>query len=170
MKNHGALPCASHLRRDYLPKVFDVNHDELKARVEAATSVVVVTDEASDSQDRFVLHILFILPVTSSDETQMKAVTVDLVNLENVNATTVSQAIIKTLNKFNVNFNKVSAFVTDNASYMTKTVRNLQGILPHCVHLSCNAHILSLVGETWRLQSYICSLFFTKAAVPRVYS
>ena len=80
----------------------------------------------------------------------MKAVTVDLVNLENVNATTVSQAIIKTLNKFNVNFNKVSAFVTDNASYMTKTMRNLQGILPHCVHLSCNAHILSLVGETWR--------------------
>ena len=150
VKNLGALPCVSHLRRDYLPKVFDVNHDELKARVEAATSVVVVTDEASDSQDRFVLHILFILPVTSSDETQMKAVTVDLVNLENVNATTVSQAIIKTLNKFNVNFNKVSAFVTDNASYMTKTMRNLQGILPHCVHLSCNAHILSLVGETWR--------------------
>jgi hypothetical protein len=150
VKNLGALPFSSHLRSDYLPKVFDVNLEQLKTQVEAASSVVVVTDEASDSQDRFVLHVLFILPVTSCDETQMKAVTVDLVYLENVNATTVSQAIIKTLNKFNVNFDKVSAFVTDNASYMTKAMTIMHGLLPHCVHMTCNAHILSLVGETWR--------------------
>ena len=150
VKNVGTLPSSSQLRNHYLPKVFDVNHDEFKARVAAASSIVVVTDEASDSQDRFVLHVLFVLPVTSSDETQMEAVTVDLVYLEHVNATTVSQTIIQTLGKFNVDFNKVSAFVTDNASYMTKAMSNLKGLLPHCVHMTCNAHILSLVGETWR--------------------
>ena len=109
MKNVGTLPSSSQLQNHYLPKVFDVNHDEFKARVAAASSIVVLTDEASDSQDRFVLHVLFVLPVTSSDETQMEAVTVDLVYLEHVNATTVSQTIIQTLGKFNVDFNKVSA-------------------------------------------------------------
>jgi hypothetical protein len=150
VKNLGALPTSSLLRSQYLPQVFEVNHQELKERVAAAPSVVVVTDEASDAQDRFVLHVLFVLPVTSATDVQMEAVTVDLVYLDEVNNTTVSQTIIQTLAKYNVDFNKVSGFVTDNASYMTKAMANLKCLLPNCIHMTCNAHILSLVGETWR--------------------
>ena len=150
VKNLGALPSSSQLRSQYLPKVFEVNHQELKERVAAATSVVVVTDEASDSQDRYVLHVLFVLPVTSADDLQMEALTVDLVYLNEVNATTVSQTIVQTLAKYNVDFNKVTGFVTDNASYMTKAMETLKCLLPNCIHMTCNAHILSLVGETWR--------------------
>ena len=62
-----------------------------------ASSLVIVVDEASDSQDCFVLHVLFVLPVTRSDDDenkmQMQAVTVDLVYLQNTNATNVSQAV-----------------------------------------------------------------------------
>lgn len=43
------------------------------------------------------LHVLFVLPVTRSDDDenkmQMQAVTVDLVYLQNTNATNVSQAV-----------------------------------------------------------------------------
>jgi hypothetical protein len=97
-----------------------------------------------------VLHVLFVQPVTGDVKTQMEVLTVDLVYLDLVNATTVSQAIIQTLVKYNVDFNNVSGFVTDNASYMTKAMGILGGLLPNCVHMTCNAHILSLVGETWR--------------------
>ena len=150
VKNLGALPTSQQLRSHYVPKVFDVLQQEVKLKVASASSIVIVTDEASDAQDRFVLHVLFILPVADVNQTQMEALTVDLIYLEHVNATTVSQAIMQTLSKYNVDFNKVSAFTTDNASYMSKAYGILKGLLPYCVHITCNAHIMSLVGEIWR--------------------
>jgi len=66
-----------------------------------------------------------------------------------LNGTTVSQAIIQCLSKYGVEFNNVCSFVTDNASYMTKAYGNLKGLLPNCVHITCNTHIMNLVGETW---------------------
>ncbi|KAL1398934.1 hypothetical protein pipiens_008585 [Culex pipiens pipiens] len=95
-------------------------------------------------QDRFILHIVFILPVTSGQQDKMEAVTADLVFLDKVNATTVSRAIIQTLTKFDVDFDKVVVVLTDNATYMTKAVTSLKVLLPNCIHLTCNAHILSL--------------------------
>jgi len=80
----------------------------------------------------------------------MEVLTVDLIYLEHVNGTTVSQAIMQTLSKYDVDLNKVSAFITDNASYMSKNFGILKGLLPNCVHVTCNAHIMNLVGETWR--------------------
>lgn len=150
VKNLGQLPNSSHLRKEYLPKVFDQNQKELEARVKTSTSIAIITDEASDSQDRFVLHVIFVLPVTTSEQEKMEAVTADIIYLEHVNATTVSQSIIKTLAKYGVNFDAVTAFVTDNATYMTKAFENLKGLLPCCIHMTCNAHILGLIGEVWR--------------------
>lgn len=63
IKNIGQLPNSANLRRDYLLKVFDFNQEK-QMRVKMADSVVLVTDEASYVQDRFVLHVVFILPVT----------------------------------------------------------------------------------------------------------
>jgi len=67
----------------------------------------------------------------------MEVLTVDLIYLEHVNGTTVSQAIMQTLSKYDVDFNKVSAFITDNASYMSKNFGILKGLLPNCVHVTC---------------------------------
>jgi hypothetical protein len=156
IKNMGLLPTATVLRHDYLPKVQEVLQEELRAKVSSATSISIVTDEASDSQDRYVLHILFIPQILSTSSTSfletstLEVLCVDLVYLEVVNATTVSQAIMQCLNKYTVEFNKVCSIVTDNASYMTKAYGNLKGLLPNCVHITCNAHIMNLVGETWR--------------------
>ncbi|KAL1373681.1 hypothetical protein pipiens_018518 [Culex pipiens pipiens] len=150
VKNLGVLPQSTTLRSQVLPKVFDVAQQELRERVAAASSIVIAADEASDQQDRFILHIVFILPVTSGQQDKMEAVTADLVFLDKVNATTVSRAIIQTLTKFDVDFDKVVVVLTDNATYMTKAVTSLKVLLPNCIHLTCNAHILSLVGETFR--------------------
>ncbi|XP_052562030.1 uncharacterized protein LOC120427632 isoform X1 [Culex pipiens pallens] len=150
VKNLGVLPQSTTLRSQVLPKVFDVAQQELRERVAAASSIVIASDEASDQQDRFILHIVFILPVTSGQQDKMEAVTANLVFLDKVNATTVSRAIIQTLTKFDVDFDKVVVVLTDNATYMTKAVTSLKVLLPNCIHLTCNGHILSLVGETFR--------------------
>ena len=76
-----------------------------------------------------------------------------------MNATTVSQSIIGTLNKFEVGFNNVSAVVTDNASYMLKTEGIWKDLLPNVVHITCNAHILSLVGRSLALKLFLYTAF-----------
>ena len=114
ISNLGSLPFSQQLRSHYLPKVFEMHKQDLLAKIAAADSLSIVTDEASDSQDCFVLHVLFILPITTADQTHMEAVTAAFIYLERVNAIIVSQAIINTLTaEYNINLNKVSAFVTD---------------------------------------------------------
>ena len=59
----------------------------------------------------------------------------------------------------NVQFNDVIALVSDNAAYMKKCfVDNLRGLLPNAVHVTCWAHILSLVGEEFRAALQVCDL------------
>ena len=116
----------------------------------SCTSVAIVTDEASDAQDRFGLHILFITEVDTTSELSPAAYLADIVYLEKVNAVTVSQAVLTCVANMGASCNNVSAFVTDNASYMSKAFEKMIGILPNAVHCTCNTHILSLIGETWR--------------------
>jgi len=123
--------------------VFKNHKEQLKALLSAASSVAIVTDEASDAQDRFGLHILFIPEVDTTSELSPAAYLANIIYLEKVNAVTVSQAVLTCLANMGVSYNNDSAFVTDNALYMSKTFEKMTGILP-------NAHILSLVGETWR--------------------
>ena len=67
----------------------------LRAKVSFAPSISIVTDEGSDSLDRYVLHILLIPKILSTSlmpSLETSALRVDRVYLEVVNATTVSQA------------------------------------------------------------------------------
>jgi len=149
--NLGVLPASQHLRTDYQQKVFSNYKEQLKAFLSAAPSVAIVTDEASDAQDRFGLHILFIPEVDATSDFSPAAYLADIIYLEKVNAVTVSQAVLLTrVANMGISYNNVSAFVSDNASYMSKAFEKMTGILPNAVHCTCNAHILSLVGETWR--------------------
>uniref|UniRef100_H3AWM1 HAT C-terminal dimerisation domain-containing protein n=1 Tax=Latimeria chalumnae TaxID=7897 RepID=H3AWM1_LATCH len=109
----------------------------------------VVTNESTDAQDQYVLHILFVLKDTSDSE--LKAVLADAMYLQAVKYNTISQAIVKCLNTFGVVFNNTSAFISDNASYMSKAYNQvLQGLLPKSVHLTCNAHIVALASDKWK--------------------
>ena len=63
----------------------------------------------------------------------------------------IAQVIIRTLNSLGIDFNNVLALVSDNAAYMKKCFNDsLRGLLPIAVHVTCWAHILSLVGEEFR--------------------
>ena len=68
-----------------------------------------------------------------------------------MNNVSIAQVIIRTLTDANIDFNNVLALVSDNAAYKKKCfTAGLRGLLPNAVHVTCWAHILSLVGEEFR--------------------
>uniref|UniRef100_H3B847 DUF659 domain-containing protein n=1 Tax=Latimeria chalumnae TaxID=7897 RepID=H3B847_LATCH len=171
VQNAGCLPSANKLRQDYLPKIFATHFEEIKSLFNSCESFAIISDESTDEQDNYVLHVLFDFISDKAEDVQtgkLTTVLADCVYLDAVNYTTVSQAIIKTISKYRADFDKVSAFISDNATYMTKSFKSvLQGLMPNAVHIICNAYIISLVSELWRckfgkvdkLVSYIKKIF-----------
>ena len=90
--NLGFLPSSRHLRADYLDKVFANHNQNLKELLRSADGITVVADEASDSQGRFVLHILLIPWLQQNESLQPYLDEVKF--LKSTNATTVSQSIL----------------------------------------------------------------------------
>ena len=64
-----------------------------------------------------------------------------------MNNTTISQIVLSSLQKYQISFNDVLLFITDNAAYMVKTFRNLSPIMPQMKHNNCLAHIMNLVVQ-----------------------
>ena len=126
--NLGVLPASQHLRTDYQQKVFSNYKEQLKAFLSTAPSVAIVTDEASDTQDRFGLHILFIPKVDATSDFSPAAYLDDIIYLEKVNAVTVSQAVLNCVANMGISYNNVSAFVSDNASYMSKAFEKISPV------------------------------------------
>ena len=78
---------------------------------------------------------------------------IDLVDLENTNSASVSQAINTSLfNVFDglVPYNMLVLIVTDGASYMKKCCRELSGLYPNMIHCICLVHSLMRVAELMR--------------------
>uniref|UniRef100_H2ZXY2 HAT C-terminal dimerisation domain-containing protein n=1 Tax=Latimeria chalumnae TaxID=7897 RepID=H2ZXY2_LATCH len=151
--NGGVIPSSAQLRREYLPKVAECHKQEIMELIKRSGCLSVVTDKSTDSQDQYVLHILFVLQGLNGEDasdSKLKAVLADTMYLQAVNYNTISQAIVKCLN-MPVDFNNISAFISDNATYMSKTYNQvLQGLLPNSVHLTCNAHMVVLANDIWR--------------------
>uniref|UniRef100_H3AVA5 HAT C-terminal dimerisation domain-containing protein n=1 Tax=Latimeria chalumnae TaxID=7897 RepID=H3AVA5_LATCH len=150
--NGGAIHLSAQLRREYLPKVVECHKQEIMELIKWSGSLSVVTDQSTDSQDQYVLHILFVLQGLNGEDasdSELKAVLTDTMYLQAVNYNTVSQAIVKCLNTFGVDFN-ISAFISDSATYMSKAYNRVpQGLMPNSVHLTCNAYIVVLASDIW---------------------
>uniref|UniRef100_H3ABP4 HAT C-terminal dimerisation domain-containing protein n=1 Tax=Latimeria chalumnae TaxID=7897 RepID=H3ABP4_LATCH len=130
---------------EYLPKVVECHKQEIMELIKRAGCLSVVTDELTDSQDQYVLHILFILQGLNGEDasdSELKVVLADTMYLHAVNYNTISQAIVKCLNKFGVDFNNISAFISDNATCMSKAyIQVLQGLPPNSVHQTHNLQV-----------------------------
>uniref|UniRef100_H3AVA4 HAT C-terminal dimerisation domain-containing protein n=1 Tax=Latimeria chalumnae TaxID=7897 RepID=H3AVA4_LATCH len=152
LANGGAIHLSAQLRREYLPKVVECHKQEIMELIKWSGSLSVVTDQSTDSQDQYVLHILFVLQGLNGEDasdSELKAVLTDTMYLQAVNYNTVSQAIVKCLNTFGVDFN-ISAFISDSATYMSKAYNRVpQGLMPNSVHLTCNAYIVVLASDIW---------------------
>ncbi|MGH0160428.1 UNVERIFIED_CONTAM: hypothetical protein FKN15_039323 [Acipenser sinensis] len=112
----GEIPSSAQLRCEYLLKVAEYHKQEIMELVKQSGCLSVVTDESTDVQDQYGLHILFVLQDLNGehapDVLELKAVLADTLYLQAVNYNTVSQAIVKCLNNLEVDFDDVSAFIS----------------------------------------------------------
>jgi len=111
----------------------------------------VILDETTNVMGRYVVNVLLQLLVAFAGADNCRPLLVNTEFLEEVNNSTMSQVVIRTLSNLNVDFNDVLAFISDNAAYMKKCFTDrLKGILPNTVHITCWVHIVFLVGEQFR--------------------
>ena len=103
-------------------------------------------DETTNTCEKAAVNVLF----TFKDQTKLVVTEYVIVD----NNTTISQIILLTLQKYQVSFDDVLLFITDNAAYMVKTFKNLSPIMPQMKHNNCLAHIMNLVGECWMDYSF----------------
>jgi hypothetical protein len=149
VKGGGDIPQANWLREHYVPKVYGKQQVELFSKL-AGRKVAIIADETSDVAGRYVVNIL-LQPLDAFHPDDCKAVLVNTEFLAAVSSVSIAQVIIRTLTNANIDFNNVLALVSDNAAYMKKCFTDgLLGLLPNAVHITCWAHILSLVGEEFR--------------------
>ena len=106
--NGGAIPKASQLRDYYLFDVYQVEKDELKKKIEDK-NVALIVDELSDDEGRYVLDVMVVIldfdELSSSGNTV--AYLLDTHFLSATNNKTVSQAVVKTVHDYNIEFNNV---------------------------------------------------------------
>ncbi|CAF1026299.1 unnamed protein product [Brachionus calyciflorus] len=140
------VPSTTTVRR-LLPKVYEEEYAHLKNFFNQA-KVAIICDETTDSMGRSVFQVLLKKLDFNTDPNPKL---IDTCFLETVDYSTISRAVVNALIKINVDFNNVMSFITDNASYMLKAFKTtIKTLMPNCTHVTCFAHIISLVGETWR--------------------
>ena len=108
-------------------------------------NVAIIVDETTDAQNRSIMNTL-LKPLTP----HAKPVVVSVDFMSNVNSREVAQKIERTLLEYKVEFHQVRALVSDNAPYMKACFNVLSPLYENMIHVTCWAHIISLVGACWK--------------------
>ena len=75
----------------------------------------------------------------------------DMQFLSETNNKTVPQTAVRTINEFNIGFDNLHVFNSDNVSYMKKAFNDtLSNIFPLAVFIPCNSHIINLVATDFK--------------------
>ena len=126
VRNGGSIPGGHQLQENYLKDLYNIERDKLMKCLENE-HVAVIFDEMSDTEDRFVFNIL-LSPTKINGEGNVIAYLADTIMLSKVDHVTVSQAVIRTLAAYGINFDNVSVFDTDNAAYCIKAVNTYDSV------------------------------------------
>jgi hypothetical protein len=166
--NGGAIPGADGLR-DNLSSVYEVHRANLSAIFSRHNMFTIIADETTDAVGRCVLSILLI-PDFAPSETNISVCpyVIDAVVLQSVNNSTVGGAIIRALVSMGIAFDSI---VSDNAAYMKKAFREvLKPVLVNAVHVTCWAHVMSLLDDEWRKKFATVHCFVAKMKAIFVFS
>ncbi|PKC01375.1 hypothetical protein RhiirA5_456711, partial [Rhizophagus irregularis] len=137
----GLITGANQLREKYL--FLSYNEVELqKLKNDIVDKIICLTiDETTDHCGRHAVNLLF------SFDNQTKLARTEF--LSNVNASSISQFVMNTIHFYNISYQNIIFFISDNASYMKLAFSHLSPFLPNLKHNCCLAHILNLIGKTW---------------------
>uniref|UniRef100_H3A679 DUF659 domain-containing protein n=1 Tax=Latimeria chalumnae TaxID=7897 RepID=H3A679_LATCH len=142
------IPGRTQLTETYLPEVYLEEKENLKLMLKDK-KIAVIFDECCD-EAKSVLNVLF-APLEHDCSGHVNSFLVDPVFLDAVNHSTVSQAVVKAVNEYQIDYENILVIDTDNASYMKKAFDSVFSTLfPNSVHITCLAHIVNLIGESFR--------------------
>ena len=128
--NCGAIPEGTQLR-DRLLDVYELEKEKLKQKINEA-NVAIMVDELGNDNGHCVIDIM----ATILDFNKLSpscgrniADRLDTHFVTETNNNTVSQAVVKTINDYGIDFDGVLIFNTDNASYTKKAFREMLSCL-----------------------------------------
>ena len=147
-----AIPKCSQLQNCYLFDVYQTERAALKELV-ANKQISLIVDELSDGDGRFVLDIMAVF--LDFDELSPSGNSVawllDSHFLTQTNNRTVSQAVVKTVHDYGIEYDNVHVFNSDNGSYMKKAFCDtLSCLFPYCIHITCHSHTVNLVASDFK--------------------
>ncbi|XP_029462051.1 CGG triplet repeat-binding protein 1 [Rhinatrema bivittatum] len=149
VRNGGAIPGRTQLTETYLPEVYHEEKEKLQLMLKDQ-KVAIIFDETCDDDARSVLNVLF-APLEPDCTGHVKSFLANIVFLDVVNHLIVAQAVVKAINGYQIDYNSNLVIDTDNDSYMEKAFNSvLSTLFPNSVHITCLAHIVNLVGESFR--------------------
>jgi len=144
-----AIPKRAQLTEKHMAEVYSEGVCVLKEKL-AGKPVAIIFDETPDPQGRCVLNIL-VAPLRVDEDGNLRAFLVDTVLLNTAHHRSVSQSVVKVLQQYDISNENVIVINTDNAAYMLKAYKECLSVLyPNAIHITCVAHIMSLVGESYR--------------------
>jgi len=108
VSNGGAIPKCSQLRDYYLFDVYEAEKADLKKLVKDK-NVALIVDELSDDEGRYVLDVMAVILDFDELSPEGNCVTylLDTHFLTETNNKTVSQAIVRTVNEYDIDFDNV---------------------------------------------------------------
>lgn len=143
-----SVPDSSTLRKNYVEKVYNKCVQEIQEFIKDS-DIYLIVDEATDICGRAILNIL----VGALNGKPQKPKLLSSNVLEKTNNFTVSQCFQNSLLLLwngEIKYEKVYLVVTDAASYMTLSFKNLKNLFPNMHHITCVIHALHRVSEKIR--------------------
>ena len=121
--NGGAIPKCSQLCNYYLFDVYQTERANLKEIIKINKKVALIVDELSDDEGRYVLDVMAVL--LDFDELPPNGNSVaylqDTHVLNATNNRTVSQAVVKTVHEYGIDYDDVRVFNSDTISFPEST-------------------------------------------------
>ena len=142
------IPNHTTLRNSYIPVEFGKTMEKIKVEL-FHKDINIMMDETTDLNGRHMVGVLM------GDLSSLKPpFLVELSEVEKTDNVVINQLSNSSLMKIfgnNVPYNPVRLFLSDGASYMLKSARDLKHMFPNLLHITCLAHGLNRVADYIRV-------------------
>lgn len=147
VKGAGDIPSASHIRREYVPRVGEAVKLEIKEKLHEKP-VIIYCDETTDRKGNCVFAVLLgTIEGTSTQQLYLGSCTY----LETANSTNCVRAILDTIRDMNIEYSNVYGICSDSAPYMIACSRTLKTVFgDQFIAFTCWCHKPNLIGEIWQ--------------------
>jgi hypothetical protein len=138
------IPNPSNIRKHYVPNIYEEVIQKIREIV-GNNAVYLIVDETSDAKNRYVVNIM--VGILNGEPIKPMLLATTFVN--KTNNKTISQCIVDSLTKLwsgIIHYDRLWLVVSDQASYLLKSISNLKSIFPNLKHITCIAHALHRVS------------------------